>query len=76
MKKRDYNVIAGESHAVEAHTSTVVTSQPTGQSGTENYVLDLDAQQVASKLCLLYHLTTPIHIANGARKVPARSFKL
>jgi len=48
VKKRDYNVIAGESHAVEAHTSTVVTSQPAGQSGTENYVLDLDAQQVAT----------------------------
>ena len=50
MKKRDYNVIAGESHSVEARSSGVVTSQPAGQSGIENYVLDLDAQQVASKL--------------------------
>lgn len=61
MKKRDYNVIAGESHSVEARSSGVVTSQPTGQSGIENYVLDLDAQQVSSKLKCLFKTTDNAH---------------
>ena len=48
VKKRDYNVLAGETHAVQARSGDVVTSQPSGQSGIENYILDLDAQQVSS----------------------------
>ena len=48
VKKRDYNVLAGETHTVEARGGGVITSQPSAQSGIENYVLDLDAQQVAS----------------------------
>lgn len=48
VKKRDYNVLAGETHTVEAKSSGVVTAQPSAQSGIENYVLDLDASQVSS----------------------------
>lgn len=48
VKKRDYNVLAGETHTVQARGGGVITSQPSAQSGIENYVIDLDAQQVSS----------------------------
>ena len=68
MKKRDYNVLAGETHVVEAKSGGVVTSQPSAQSGIENYVLDLDAQQVSSMHFSIFGLisfaclTTPIAV--------------
>eukprot|EP00794_Sanderia_malayensis_P012135 gene12135-13388_t len=46
VKKRDYNVIAGETHTMEASRGDAITAQPSATSGVENYIIDLDAQQV------------------------------
>jgi hypothetical protein len=53
VKKEEYHSVAGTSYpdAGASAGGGVVTSQPTEISGVENYVLNLDATQVAG----IYH---------------------
>ncbi len=50
VKKRDYSVLEGETHTMEAGKGSAITSQPSAASGIENYIIDLDAQQVGREL--------------------------
>lgn len=47
VKKQEYHAVAGASYPDEKRAGNVVASQPAAISGIENYVIDLDASQVA-----------------------------
>lgn len=49
VKKEEYHAVSGASYGEEKRAGEVIASQPTAYSGVENYVLDLDATQVAGK---------------------------
>lgn len=53
VKKREYNVLPGQTHTVEAGKGGIIASQPSATSGVENYIIDLDAQQVGSMFQLI-----------------------
>ena len=57
IKKEEYHSVSGTSYpdGVSAGGG-VVTSQPTEMSGVENYVLNLDATQVAGLLYLYVYI--------------------
>lgn len=48
VKKQEYHAVAGASYPDEKRAGNVVASQPAAISGIENYVIDLDASQVAA----------------------------
>ena len=53
VKKEEYNAVSGTSYPDEKQPG-VITSQPVESSGIDNYVVNLDAAQVAGFLCFFF----------------------
>lgn len=47
VKKHEYHAVAGTSYPQPRVPDNVVVNQPSSVTGVENYVLNLDASQVA-----------------------------